>query len=209
MSINGSSPPFLLQVTLLKTSNPVVSRLLSVPPNATFEMLHKAIEAAFDWSEDETSHGASFPLFSIVQGNPFEFKSPKGMKVIVHIANDGDYVFEDGDEIWDPCLTKMDQVFDDLRFREKFVIYDYYCGFFHVVQLLGRSGYSTKGKVLCIGGQGYTTQKTWDQGRTADHADASGGLSSWELSLGKIRARVEQLGVNHSGSADRVKKERG
>lgn len=209
MSTSSLSPQFILQITLLKTSNPIVSRLLSVPHHATFETLHKAIEAAFDWNEEETSHGASFPLFSIVQGNPFELKSPKGMKVILHIANDGDYIFEDEDEIWDPCLTKMDQVFDDLRFREKYVIYDYYCGFFHVVQLIGRSDYSTKGRVLCIGGQGYTTQKTWDQGRTADHADARGGLSSWELNLGKVRTRVEQLDVNRSGSTDRIKKELG
>lgn len=47
MSTDGSSPSFILQVILLKISNPVVSRLLSVPPNATFETLHEAIEAAF------------------------------------------------------------------------------------------------------------------------------------------------------------------
>ena len=65
-----------------------------------------------------------------------------------------------------------------------------------MIQILGRSTYGTEGRVSCIGGQGYTTQKTWDQGRTSVHGIASGEPSSWELNLGKVRTRAEQLGVN-------------
>ena len=38
-----SSTNFLLQVTLLPTSTPVVNRLLTVPPKALFETLHEAM----------------------------------------------------------------------------------------------------------------------------------------------------------------------
>ena len=57
------------------------------------------------------------------------------------------------------------------------------------------------------GGTGpYDPEKAWDQGRRADHAEASGGQSSWEVDLGEACARVEQLGCGASGSRNRPRK---
>ena len=43
---------FVLKVTLLNTSNPVVHRLLSVPSNKRFSELHETISAAFGWNSN-------------------------------------------------------------------------------------------------------------------------------------------------------------
>lgn len=69
MFVTGLDPNFLLQVTLPKTSDPVVSRLLSVPPDEDFEGLQEPIDAAFDRSEEETSNGIDRPDTSVVLGN--------------------------------------------------------------------------------------------------------------------------------------------
>lgn len=53
----------------------------------------------------------------------------------------------------------MDQVFDDFRFRDTFVLYYDYNGFFHAIQVLGRSIDRTEGRVLCIDGRGHITKK--------------------------------------------------
>lgn len=71
----------------------------------------------------------------------------------------------------------MDQVLDYIRFSQSPSSTTTNTKFFRAVQALGRSCYDTRGSVLCIGGPGSTTQKTWDPGRTADPADDSGGLS--------------------------------
>ena len=55
MSTWASTANWLIQVTLLKTSNAIVSRTLSVPASVTFFDLHHAIEAAFGWDDDNTT----------------------------------------------------------------------------------------------------------------------------------------------------------
>ena len=82
------------------------------------------------------------------------------MKSIASIINDRVIGFEIRDETSDSRLTTPDQVFIDFRTREKSLVYDdYYYGFVHAVQILGRSSNGTEGWVMCMGGQGHTTQK--------------------------------------------------
>ena len=181
MSTKDSSTNFLLQVTLLRTSTPVDTRLLFVPPKALFETLHKAIETAFDWSENEASNGKTLPIFSVVHGSQLEIGGPKGMKLFVQIANKGEQEFNDRLDMWDASLAKVDQVFDNFSLRKRSIFYDYRDGFFHAVQLLGRSSYDTEGKILCLCGQDNTTQKTWAQRRASFHGMVPGGPRSWKF----------------------------
>lgn len=210
MSATGSTPNFLLQVTLPRTSDPVVTRIISVPPDDDFEGLQEASAAAIEWSEEETSNGIDRLDTSVVLGNPSEAKRPKEIKIIFYRMNKGNGRAEDGDGdgIWTSSLTKIEQVFDDFRFREKPIVYDYHHGFVPAVRFLVRSSYSADGRALCLGGRGEVTGEARAEGRTADYADASGGQSSWEVDLEKIRARVERLNVDYSGSTFRISKER-
>ena len=50
MSVNGSSPNLLLQISLCNTPEPTVSRMLIVPSQMTFTELHEAIAVAFGWT---------------------------------------------------------------------------------------------------------------------------------------------------------------
>ena len=70
----ASTANWLIQVTLLKISNRVVSRTLSIPASVTFFDLHHATEAASGWDGDDTTadYGDEpFPLVKVVKGNPF------------------------------------------------------------------------------------------------------------------------------------------
>ena len=47
----------LLHVSMSDTKEPVISRLLSVPPETTFDKLHATLQIAFGWAD---THGHSF-----------------------------------------------------------------------------------------------------------------------------------------------------
>ena len=70
-----------------------------------------------------------------------------------------------------------------------------YHGLVHAVQVLGRSSHSTQGKVVCVGAQGYATQKPWQE-ETSSTNGTGASTSSWQLNLQSVRSRVERLGVN-------------
>ena len=48
---------YLLHVNLSDTKEPVISRLLSVPPETTFDKLHATLQIAFGWAD---AHEHSF-----------------------------------------------------------------------------------------------------------------------------------------------------
>lgn len=197
MPKKASASPFLLQITLLKTSNPVVSRLLCVPTNITFWELHEAIEASFGWTGNQISKNTSaFPNFMVVKGNPFEAERVEDLDILLDLLpglEPNDVNTGDPDGYPSTEIVRLGEVLDNFRFREKFINYAYDEDFFHVIQLLGRSIGTPGDRIVCLGGQGFTTQKVWDQGRTARHGAVHGGPSSWDLDLDEVNARVEEV----------------
>ncbi|KAL9068494.1 MAG: hypothetical protein Q9161_006143 [Pseudevernia consocians] len=85
---------------------------------------------------------------------------------------------EDTDYFPTLALVEARNVLNNFRFRDGFINYDYDYGSIDVIQMLGRSADETDGSIDCLGGQGHTTQITWDQGRTGLHEVSYGGPST-------------------------------
>jgi hypothetical protein len=193
MSITGFLPKlnYLINITLLKTSNPRVSRTLSIPPGVTFYDLHYAIEAAFGWGQADGGPDENhFPTFKVVHGNPHEAANYALMTAALRLELEPD---DPDDELRDVASTTFHHILDDFRYREKFITYDYdgIAQYPHVIQVLGKSPDATNTMNFCIGGQGYTTLNAWSV-TSDDGLVFKGGPSSWELDLGEVRARVEK-----------------
>ena len=179
MLTTATAPHFLLQITLLKTSNPVVSRLLSVPATITFWELHEAIEACFGWTGNFIAEEESdFPTFMVIKGNAFEAERVEHLDVLLGLVTEGDDSDVNGDGFPSMKRVRLHEVLDNFRFRENLINYAYDESFFHVIQVLGRSVGKPSDRIVCLGRQGFTTQKWWDRGRTARHKTVHGGPSS-------------------------------
>lgn len=194
MLTNATAPNFLLQITLLKTSNPVVSRLLSVPADITFWELHEAIEACFGWTGNFIAEEESdFPKFMVVKEVTFEAERVENLDVLLDLVCEGDDSDVNGDGFPSMKCVRLHEVLDNFRFRENLINYAYDESFFHVIQVLGRSVGNPSDRIVCLGGQGFTTQKLWERGRTARHEAVHGGPSSWDLDLDEVHARVQEV----------------
>ena len=194
MLTTTTAPHFLLQITLLKTSNPVVSRLLSVPATITFWELHEAIEARFGWTGNFIAKEESdFPTFIVVKGNAFEAERVEHLDVLLGPVTEGDDSDVNGDGFPSMKRVRLHEVLDNFRFRENLINYAYDESFFHVIHVLGRSIEKPNDRIVCLVRQGFTTQKLWDRGRTARHKTVHGGSSSWDLDLDEINARVQEV----------------
>lgn len=197
MTTNDSTRNFLLQITLLKTSSPVVTRLLSVQPTVTFLGLSHAIEASFGWSPENTiDQTGKFPTFVVVNRKPFEAKEEILTDCLLELVPDGhggDVNGEDDTYYPTQALVKVREIFQNFRFRDRLIEYDYDVGFTHVIQMLGCSANHTDGSIECLGGQGRTTQRTWNQGRTGPHEISHGGPSTLDLDLDEVRSRLREV----------------
>lgn len=199
MSTEAKLPSYLLQVTLLKTRNPTVSRLLSVPASINFDMLHYAIQSVFGWVPEHTLNGHWRPeyTFKVVKNNPFVNEYPERMEGLLLLQMNGCEGQEldldtDAHETRDSKIVQLSEVFSDFGFREKSLIYDYDQDFVHAIQVLGRSGFDSEDKVTCLGGQGFTTQKVWRQGREGPDFVNHGGPSSWDFDLKAAQDRLQK-----------------
>ena len=129
---------FLLQVTLLKTTNPVVSRLLSVPVNINFWELHEATEANFGWNDNHiTEITSAFPNFKVIEGNPFEAERVNDLEILLDLLSDDgagkDVNTDKPGSIASMQLVRFDDVLDNCCCREKFINYAYDRDFFHML----------------------------------------------------------------------------
>lgn len=85
MSTVASTANWLIQVTLLKTSNPVITRTLSIPASITISNLHYVTETVFAWEGDETTTNKMDdpgPLVKVVEENPFRAEEHSSMPAL-------------------------------------------------------------------------------------------------------------------------------
>lgn len=154
MLTNATGQHFLLQVTLLKTSNPVVSRLLSAPANITFWELHEASEACFGWTRNFIGEEESdFPKFMVVKGNTFEAERVESLDVLLDLVSEGGDSDVNTDGFPSMKYVRLHEVLNNFRFRENLINYAYDESFFHVIQVLGRSVGKPSDRIVCLGGQ--------------------------------------------------------
>ena len=202
----------ILQITLLETKDPMVIRLLSVPTDLTFLELHNVIEASFGWrKEDGKNERDDEVSFSVVDGHPQHHDRPKLMSIVLELLawtvnpHFDEILIDDiairhveGGYNWKrrSChTTKLYQVFGDLHYREKSMIYDYHHGLLHSLKVQGTSAHSTGGKTLCLGGQGHITKRAWFLGRRSDDDDLIHGCrsSTWVIDMDDVVARVNAV----------------
>ncbi|KAK3173097.1 hypothetical protein OEA41_006426 [Lepraria neglecta] len=183
----------LIQVTLLKVSNPVVSRTLSIPASVTFFDLHHAIEAGFGWDGDDTTadYGDKpFPLVKVVKGNPFRAEEYDLMPALFSTQLGDEVDGIPGVECDDLEYANVHRILNDFRVREHYLIYDYHiCGvnrYPHVIQRLGRMPDDYGNRITCVAGQGYTTLKAWSK---RDYSAGKRSVSKGGPKLMGIRCR--------------------
>ena len=191
----------LVKVTLLKTANPVVSRVLAVSNEANFDDLHHGIAASFCWNEEDRYEKDPATIrFDVTRDNPFGQLCPENCTKIRSFIDNGDTPDEfdedsDDEEDLSGLSWKVRTVFRDPKFRQRYMIYEYDREMCHAVELLGRSPHNTPGKVFCVGGEGSITQNAWNAGRKNERSNVNrGGPSSWEVDFGEIDKRLRALG---------------
>jgi len=149
-------PNYLLQIDMVETADPCITRTLSVPAHATFHNLHNAIQAAFDWGD---CHLHSFEIFD----GPAD-KKPSLLRrkpaTIVKLTPSGQSAGEFGNFGQHPPTRsskkiKLLDVFEREGYKDKAIeyLYDFGDNWVHSVTLIGRAVTSTK-KVVCLSGEG-------------------------------------------------------
>ena len=180
---------FLIQITLLGSTKPVVSRVLSVPPLITFYELHEAIAASLDYQDGDASDGGVSPRFDVIE--------PSGTREIVLSLCPNADAFPDEEHVLDADETRVYKIFDGqegFRYCEKDFEYTYHepDRIRHTLVVLGRSDVDTYGKVECIGGQGSTALSDWTDDATSDGREQS-GPSGWKFDLAEIKSNLTLL----------------
>lgn len=180
---------YLVQVNVIGTSNPVVTRLLSIPSTATFEGLHHAIEAALGWNGSEYEDGVY--SFKVIDGDPFIDERDDHTNSLLAI-----YEYDSENRgyhsIGDASAVELQRVFDSYKYREHDLRYTYNGqleGPTHVLQVLGRSAFTTGAEVVCLGGQGHISLRVWLRSEQSGAAI----LSAWDLNLDKVNERMAKL----------------
>ncbi len=180
----ATSPVYLLNVQLLKTSNPYVSRILRVPGSSTFEDLHIAILAAFEWSfKTENAWFFSVLLREL-------FTAAENLKVLLTIASNESALSDSENEMgtWFECgeTTKLSKIFEAFRYRDRPLAYlPESNGTMFSIHVLGKVAMDNAIDISYIGGQGHTLFEDWDP--------VFGGRSSWEMNHEVVRERVARL----------------
>lgn len=157
---------FTLRVTLHKTTKPVVSRLLSIPDDLTFEELHQTIEAAFDWA-DPADPCTSWK-FLLCNRDPLKISNPEiqdGTLSAYYTHPNRGYGIQ-------PALlhttTPINEFFAPANMGySKYWSYSYNIARFHhaieIVQASGRRPH-VRGKIECIEQTGMIGYKVWQFG---------------------------------------------
>ena len=174
---NGTLPSveanYIVQVRIEDVGDPPVTRLLSLPPNFTFDKVHEVLQIAFNWTD---CHNHSFHVW------PSDFKGMKlnGIPCTPDLLNIQSGLCFDEEEarVMEEDIT-LATVYEDPRWGGKAAIgyeYDHGDSWIHRFILLGRASPDMNAqinapevmKVLCLGGEGHHV------------AEDCGGLSGWE-----------------------------
>lgn len=188
------SPAYLLQVQLLKTSNPCVLRTLCVPGSSTFKSLHIAILAAFDWSfEIGNAWFFSVLVYELLTTGLL----PENIRVLLTIFSNESALNDSENElgISYECgeVTKLSDIFEAFCYRDRPLAYfPENDGAMFSIHVLGKVAMDTMLGIDYIGGQGHTLYEDWDS--------QYGGRSSWKLNNDVVSEHVSQ--VNDSVKAE-------
>ena len=175
-----SDPPvldYLLQIQLLKTSNPCVQRTLRVPAKSPFYLLQLAILEAFSWDRKELFSWS----FTVVLRDPMTAalisENPRALLEIVTGHKYPPKTQQNGD------VLKLSDVLDCFRYCERPLLFiPEPNGATFCINVLGRMAPNLAAGFGCIGGQGTTYYEDWDP--------RDGGRSSWNLDHEALRKRI-------------------
>ena len=167
----GALSNYLLQIDLIGSDNPSISRTLSVPPSTTFDTLHSAIQVAFGWRNAHTHH------FDIFDAPPLSGKQEPRLlfsalpRVLVHLEPEpGESSFQErGTHYETSTVWTLSQVFEDTKYKEKRIeyLYDFGDNWVHHITLIGRANILTS-TIACLSGEG------------GPAAEDCGGYTGWE-----------------------------
>ncbi|KAL9089355.1 MAG: hypothetical protein Q9159_002571 [Coniocarpon cinnabarinum] len=171
---------YLITIHLETSEDPTVTRLLSIPPNFTFEQVHVALQIAFNWSD---IHLHTFNVWLSDYKGPTICDTPCGpgaLKLRINSGSD-DGLSDDEDDV--PTTLESDitlaEVYENPNYRGKAVIgyeYDLCDSWAHTFCLIGRASPDMHAQfhappdleVFCFGGEGHHV------------AEDSGGGEGWE-----------------------------
>jgi len=165
-----AEPNYILRIEV--KYDPVVWRTLSVPTTITFEKLHFAIQIAFGWAN---AHLYQFLVLDAPpNANARRSRMPQTLLTIQGHGNDMDF----GPRPKRSQRSKLRDVFEDERYRNKRVKYEYDFGdpWEHSVALIGR-GETTSDAIICLEGEGGPIEEDYG-GSDEDECEGSedGGL---------------------------------
>ena len=192
MSINGSSPNLLLQVSLCNTPDPTVCRMLSVSSQMTFTELHEAIAVAFGWNIE--------PCASWV------FK--KQIRNRVNAPEENNFIpfwTAPGQECNAVPNHRGTQVAIGLCMENessrRYWTYDYNISYErHAIRVVDILTAGSAPKVACVGGFGHINRKLWQLASLIGHGNqvtteqCTGVIdfAAMNVKLGEIQARFEE-----------------
>lgn len=185
----AQQPNFLLKITLVKTTNPTMTRLISTPADLQFNELQLTIAAAFGW--DKTCFSWVFRMWT---EDPVKHNDSQRNKSNVAI-----YCTSDGfDAAIEPSkLGTQSTVTDKLKTvgLGRFWTYDFNISRFpHAIEVVDLLNDEHKAKIGFIGGQGQLERKAW---QFADLAGVDGVIraarSGWDLDMGQVNARLKAM----------------
>jgi Plasmid pRiA4b ORF-3-like protein len=146
---------YLLNVRVKGVHKPRVMRTLSVPPSITFWDLHCAIQAALEW---HTTHLHFFEVVDIPanwlgDANVHPNLLDPGPRDLLTIGEPNP---EAGSRYADENTTKLSDVFEQERYRNKRLMYTYDYGdnWEHIISFVGHAERSFSNGISCIAGEG-------------------------------------------------------
>ena len=181
-------PNYLLKITLCKTTNPTVTRLLSIPADLHFSELHNAIAAAFGWDTEP----CRFWIFRSWKEDPAKNCDSlkfRGSVVVYSTPSDG------GSGLKPTSLKTGSRVSDKMKKDGpgRYWAYEYDMSrLHHAIEVVDSiDDDQQRGKLACLGGQGQIGRQAW---QFADLAGAEGvvvaGKSAWDLDMQALNKRL-------------------
>lgn len=143
-------PNYILKITLLGTSNPTITRTISIPCDYTFDHLHDAIQVAFGWTN---SHLYKFDIeHPRTRQNLVSIEDRRAVPSIGMVNLDAEWAHG---RRWSPD-NALSGVLSLRRFKKKRIIYLYDFGdrWEHEIEVVGRTT-RYEGGVTCMGGEGH------------------------------------------------------
>ena len=153
---NRDPSNYLIQAYISSSSDPTVTRLLSVPPDLTFDKLHGVLQVAFGWTN---SHLHRFEITDIRDDS--ESSAP-----LLSLCPNPSLLINDlGPDLEESKWTLAD-IYENPEWAHRARIeYEYDMGdsWHHILALLGRAtpgthaqfGAPDDARVVCLGGQGH------------------------------------------------------